>query len=256
MNHRERNVHILASCLTPERLPFTTLVFRTIRIGFPTANILVYGNALDPQSTQAVGQATEDVGGLFRYISIVSHGEWIERLIQTERDPFWICDTDVVFFDKVEDWTCELFSGRYEPEFFESWTQSHHVARLHPSLMLFNPGPLRTAMRAWPGCHEFFNSVNKDLIQWHWECHRSPEGVSLRFYDTCAGLYHALGGTPFTDHQNAAYAHLHCGTYGHLIVEHNDLHAAHAAVLKNPEVARWLTMEQTRWYKEHPCGPR
>lgn len=210
-------VFILATCLKRERINGTLLVFPSLRVGFPTAEIHVYGNSLDTYAATLVAHAARLCGATFSNILPMPHGAWIEDLLRKESDPFWICDTDVTFSAAVEHWfepeSSSLFAGRYEPDFFEKWTQSCHVSRLHPSLMWFNPRPLRAAIRAWPGKHPFFGSVERVLIRWTFV----PAPHTLYFYDTCAGLHHALGGTPFTAEQNACFHHTFAGTYAHLL---------------------------------------
>lgn len=232
-------VHILATCRNPALIDATTLVFKTLRIGFPTANVIVRSNGNLPDGLPF---------GVFG--EPVTHGKWIEELIHKNSSPFWICDTDMIFKSSVEDWFNEsspdLFAGRYEPEFFEPWTESRHVARLHPSLMWFNPIPLREAMAKWPGKHAFLDSVEKNLIRWHWV----PRDGKLEFYDTCAGLHHALGGTRFTAEQNASFVHLHCGTYSD-IQPNDELRIIHKLTMENPAVADDLTERQSRWYHKH-----
>jgi hypothetical protein len=227
------NVHVLASVLSRDLIENTLLVFKTIRVGFPSADILVVGNDLDTHSERQVEPAVRSVAGSFRNTAPTDHSQWIEALIRDEVSPFWICDTDMVFHRAVEDWfprpaAAQLFAGRYEPEFFERWTQSQHVARLHPSLMWFNPRPLRAAIRAWPGKHPFFNSVEKTLIRWTF----IPVAGKLCFYDTCAGLHHALGGELFTQAQNEAFTHRFCGTYSNLVGASDDQLRIHEAVCK------------------------
>lgn len=71
------------------------------------------------------------------------------------------------------------------------------------------------------------------------------------FYDTCAGLYQAGLGTPFTEQQDAAFEHLHCGTYADQITPHlslPDLAAAHRAIYAQPEMGRGLKAQQDKYY--------
>lgn len=247
------NVHILATVLNPDRIKSTLLVFRSIRTGFPTANIFVYGNGIkDRGCANLVKVMASNVGAQYVDVPMHSHGQWIENILYNESSPFWICDTDMVFFDKVEHWFQDsnaLFAGRYEPEFWEEWTKTWHVARLHPSLVWFNPQLLRAAIRAWPGKHEFFGSVQTNLIQWSLVPRR---GDDLYFYDTLAGLHHALGGQVFTEEQNAAYGHLFCGTYADVLSEHHpNLASKHDAVWDNPEIAKGFWKDQQEWYKQN-----
>lgn len=251
------NCHILITVLDESRVDAATLVFRTLRAGFPTADVFVdlNGEMLFGCALNIMEVARESGVKHVNPIRGRSHGEWIEGLIATRHEPFWICDGDVIFFDRVEHWLdhwkdgSALFAGRYEPDFMEPWTKTVHVARLHPSLMWINPVPLRTAMRGWPGKPEFFDSVQKELIQWHWV----PRNFSLQFYDTMAGLWQAgLGGVPFaTDEQNAAFEHLFCGSYAHLTPLSGDLSDVHRAIIANPMAAKGLWFEQQRWYAEH-----
>lgn len=228
------NVHILATVLKHELIASTLLVFKTLRAGFPTATIHVAGNDLDHPCDIVLGRAAQAVGASYANIPRVAHGAWIEFLLRRESEPFWICDGDIEFYGCVEDWfknptERQLFAGRYEPEFFEEWTQSQHVARLHPSLMWFNPRPLRAAMRLWPGKHPFFHSVEKTLVRWAFV----PDSGKLRFYDTCAGLHHALEGTPFTPAQNDAFHHTFAGTYSDLIGATDEDSHNHEALCKS-----------------------
>lgn len=211
------NVFVLSTILNHDLIENTLLVFKTLRVGFPTAIIKVFGNGLDEVAGALVEEAALKVGAKFNNFPSVAHGAWIESLIYHENSPFWICDTDITFHQKVEHWfetSDELFAGRYEPEFYEPWTQSQHVARLHPSLMWFNPRMLRAAIRAWPGGNiQMLETVQKNLIQWSW----IPVRGSLFFYDTCAGLHHAFGGKAFDKEQNDCFSHKFAGTYSNLI---------------------------------------
>lgn len=251
------NVHILVTLLNPSRIKASLLVFRSIKVGFPTANLLVYGNGIkDPEGRNLVEVTARNVGAQYVNIPMHSHGQWIENILSNEREPFWICDTDIVFFDKVQDWftgSDELFAGRYEPEFWEEWTRTIHVARLHPSLMWINPQLLRAAMRAWPGKQEFFNVVQQNLIQWNIV---PQSGRDQLFYDTCAGLYHALGGLRFTEAQNATFGHLFRGTYVDLVSEYYPNESArHDAIWDDPDLARNLWNDQQEWYEENRTKP-
>jgi len=242
-------VHILATCLVPARIYSLLLVFKTLRVGFPTDQILIYGNNLDERIIPHLKKVMDD-GMDFINIPPIAHGEWIEKLMVSEPGPFWICDTDIVFFDQVQDWKWDgLFAGRYEPGFFEPWTKTFHMSRLHPSLMWLNPVPLRTAIRSWPGKNAFFDTVESGLFRWHWV----PEfGQPLKFYDTCAGLHHAFKGVAFTDEQDQSFAHLMCGSYGHLIKSHKNITME---CYHNQELARPLLSHQKSWYLEHEKQP-
>ena len=244
-------VHILATVRKPELLPAALLVFDTLRVGFPTATVVVWGNALDNKSASAVRQGCERVGAIFQNNPLTSHDRWIESLVLTLNDPFWVCDTDNVFWASVEAWPMPLhFSGRFEPEFSEEWMQTRHVARLHTSLMQFNPASLRVAMREW-ACQipeVWRRSAEFPFIRMQFIPVRGSDPLC---YDTCAGLWQAGIGMPFTEEQNAAYDHLHCATYvdaigGDLGAQ---MAAAHRAIYDNRANARGIRAGQDRYYE-------
>ncbi len=258
-------VHILATVRNAALLPAARLVFQTLRIGFPTAEVIVWGNGLDKESAKVIQEDARRVKATFRNDAKIAHGRWIEALCTLRTMPFWICDTDMVFFDEVEQWFSgrddTVFAGRYEPDFRDEWTGSLHVARLHPSLMWFNPQRLHIAMRRWPGQHAFFDTVDSNLFRWQWIPRRvEVTGVvdqrsaqqELWFYDTCAGLHQALGGTLFTEEQNEAYEHLFCGTYSDLIapIINGPMREMHDAVCKNPSLAKGLWKMQREYFKQ------
>lgn len=257
------SVNILVTCRKQELLPAALLVFKTFRVGFPTAGLNVFGNALAPWAQGAVARAVAELGGAVINGPETSHGVWMEDLLKSRGTAFWICDTDVVFFDEVENWFEPhdniLFAGRYEPAFNCEWTKAKHMARLHPSLMWLNPGLLGPAMRAWPKQPPFFNTTGREFLKWHWVSEREhamvgerEDQVKLKFYDTAAGLYHALGGTAFSDQQNEAFEHLYCGSYLDLIGPHMPVgfRNVHSAVYADPSKARGMWEAQQRFYRE------
>jgi hypothetical protein len=262
----KQTVHILMTVRNSQLWHAALLVFRTLRMGFPDAAVRVWGNDLDADAARMVGQAAQKLDGQFQNIKPTTHGKWIETLVFNSNEPFWICDTDMVFFRVVEPPRRQeevLFSGRYEPEFMEEWTGMRHVARLHPSLMWFNPAALRPVLRAWPAsagssgaASPFFGTVKRNFFEWEFVPSRKGEArrekAEVLFYDTCAGLYHAIGGTAFTEKQDAAFEHLHCGTYSDLIGQHLSLAGSmeenHRAIFMEPAMARGLWAQQARYY--------
>ena len=45
-------VHILPTERVPRLAPMTELVFKTLRVGFPTADVLVHLNEIEPEREQ------------------------------------------------------------------------------------------------------------------------------------------------------------------------------------------------------------
>lgn len=259
---KEPTVHILATVRNPRLLPGTTLVFKSLRVGFPKAPVMVWGNALEPALESEIVRCAQSVGGQYTPLPTTSHDEWIENLVQRSQAPLWICDTDVVFQGKMQNYGPEhLFAGRFEQEFDEEWTGTRHMARLHTAVMWLNPVAVRNAMRSfmcqfpapWRDTAEFpfirqhFVPLLRGL---------STEGergrVLTMFYDTCAGLFHACGGTIFNLTQDRAFEHLHCATYSDLVgksLSCGSLEAAHRIIFENPSLARGMKAQQDAYYE-------
>jgi len=251
-------VHVICTCLSSEMANSSLLVFKSIRVGFPKAELVVYSNALpsDVDYSLKSGCALKLQTPVLAINQLISHDTWVETLINTQNEPFWICDTDCVFYDSVEGFKAELFGGRFEPQFHEEWTDSIHMARLHPSVMYIDPVAIRCAVREWRGRHipKYFPNAIASLIRQQFLCR---DGKTL-FYDTCSGLHHAFGGTAFPDEINSRFEHLHAGTYADTISAETEslsgLVDLHRRVCNNPDAARGILAGQVEYYKSRANG--
>lgn len=245
-------VHILATVRNPDLLAAALLVFKTLRLGLPRNPVIVYGNGLRPEHAASVQQAAAAADAEFRWVRPTAHDIWLEHLVQNGGAPFWICDTDMVFLAPVRppDPGTRL-AGRLEPGFCEEWSKSWHVERLHTCLLWLDPVGLRAEWRAWMTQHVpgIFGHAETHFLRQHFV---PRHGQLPLFYDTAAGAYQAFGGTPFDAEQNAAFEHLHCGTYSDLVSECStlkDLPAVHAGVFADPARARGLAVAQAGYYE-------
>ena len=246
-------VNILATVLNPTLIDGTTFVFKTLRVGFPNADVRVFGNGLTGPMRDVVEHWAHGAGCEFKAMNYMPHDAWIENLVTHGERPFWICDTDVYFRGEVESWFYlnsedTVFAGRFEQEFMEPWTGTRHVKRLHTALMWFNPFATRMAMRQWMcripppwRTHADFPLIRQTFV---------PGDGETMFYDSCAGLHHAIGGTPFTEEQNQAFEHLHCATYAHLVSPALgvDLVNTHRAIYAKPELCVGMRKGQDAFY--------
>lgn len=150
-------VFILTKCDSLDTLYGNTLVFRTIRTGFPTADITVYDLSSSERAQKAIhSEATKARAVVVPYVSQEpagaqsEHGAWIEEILECASEPFVICDPDVIFWESMENLSFPkdtLLAGRYIPGLREM--KATIAPRLHPSL-LFIPDPpgLREAVAA------------------------------------------------------------------------------------------------------------
>jgi len=244
-------VHILATVRKAELMSAALLVFRTLRVGFPLAEVVVWGNGLSGGAEAVVGDAARQCGA--RFINVPQgtvHDAWIEDLIESQMAPFWICDTDVVFWEAMpQPKRRTVLSGRHEVEFEEEWTRTRHMERLHTAVMWIDPGLLRSAMREWMaripapwGQKAEFPLVRQAFVP----LQQGRKRVTL-FYDTLAGVWQAGIGTPFTEEQNQAFDHLHCATYADVITLQG-LRATHEAIYRDHTVARGMRRQQDEYY--------
>lgn len=244
---------ILATCRDVSLLPFTTLVFDSIRVGFPTVDIHVHGNALGEDVKGAVALACERAGAEFSDHLTTIHHLWLEQLCETQQEPFWICDTDVIFYESVEGWKFEgkkALAGWRIPEWNDEFTGARTRARLHTSLLYVDPIRLRydlTAYRAWFPVTAFnpFPNIFYPLCV--------PFKGGAYFYDTAAFLYHAVGGQEFTERQLDAYHHMFFGTIPDIVLPRlkngEAMAAARDEIMKNPLLGKGNWRSQMRYYE-------
>jgi hypothetical protein len=244
-------VHILATCRKPELLPATLFVFDSIRIGFPTARICIRKNPTNINMVELRRAAHRIEADLYEPHNYKVHHEWIEELVLHSKEPFWICDTDVMFHSRVENWEFEepiAMAGRLIPEFRCQFMRRITHARLHASLLWLDPLEIKSCIagidRISPrGPYStpipYFAPLFYSL------------GAKHFFFDTCAQLYHCIGGQPFTAEQNAAFDHLHGGTYSDLMEERMPgIGDKHRAVFAKPSLLRGAVEHQTQYFNE------
>lgn len=247
-------VHLLATCRKSELLPFTELVFKTLRIGFPSLRVKVYLNNVASEHKEPLLYWIDKVKATWTEVN-TTHHEWISQLLKEETEPFWICDTDVIFYDRVEHFTTDkALLGYRIPEWFDTCCGAMTRARLHTSLMLMNPGTIIAQLEEYktkifhPICNPHTNFINPCAI---------PFKNKAYFYDTCGLLYHAIGGQSFTDEQKETYFHFNFGTNPDLVLprlqkdEATLMKENREFILCNPHKGKGLWRLQEEYYANH-----
>lgn len=247
-----QKVFILATCRKPELLLYTLLVFKTLRVGFPNAHVHVQLNGAKDRGgmfwVKDVAEAANMACCVVDLIDETTHHEWIEKLIHTQDEDFWILDTDVIFYSSVEDWKFETpLAGALIPEFNDPFLCATTRSRLHTSLMHIKPTKLGTLGMKWELKHPqtIYNPIVNGI---HPKCY--PLNGKSYFNDTMSFLYHAIGGTPFTAQQKDCYFHFHFGSFSDLVLPKmpEGIGAARQEILEHPEqgVGQWRTQEE--WF--------
>ncbi len=247
-------VFILATCRKAELLPAATLVFDSLRTGFPNAEVIVFDNGNSDDHKAAIREKVKEVGGTWvRMPERVIHHQWIEgiteKMMDERQEPFYFLDTDVVFWENFEQWGFDKkipLAGRYIPRFADDFTLCDTVERLHTSLLWVNPDAVRKQLIEFK--RRFPVSDFNPLANLYYPLHVPPD----TFYDTCSMLYQAVGGQPFTRTQLNCYDHLFCGTISDIVGPHlNDggMQARHQDYFKDPTSMRGIWKKQDEYYR-------
>lgn len=201
----------------------TTLVFGSLRKGFPTAKVIVLDNESIPEVRRAIRSAAQRTGCEFRDVPRSQHFEHVKGIL-AQNPSAVLLDPDVVFWDSVEgfDFGNALMAGRYIPPFLDPVGGVHTVGKLHTSL-LFLPD-----LRAIDG--EMKSRVGS-LVDPITPVVRLVGG-KLVGWDTCVGLYSVLRAAGrahhFTEAELDHYDHLFVGTHPefalHLVPELAEAH--------------------------------
>lgn len=250
-------VLILVTCRKPELSRYATLVFDTLRIGFPTARIIVYLNSLEGDIKEDLLRRAFAVGAECCETATIHH-DWINERLVIGQEPFWLVDTDVIFYQSVENWRFgeSPLAGFRVPEFSDSFSGCITRSRLHTSLLYVNPVEVRRRLvQAWEGAEETPFTPRANLIDPLVVMHKQQR----YFYDTCSLLYHAVGGTAFTDEQKDAYCHMHFGSISDVVLprlpelERKVMLMRRDAILRHPVLGKGAWREQDAYYENrHP----
>jgi hypothetical protein len=243
-------------------LPLTLLVFKTIRVGFPNAQIIVIDDGDNSQLVRSeIRDACKSVGA--QHKPIASHHlyhQLIEALTEgaindNGAEPFWFCDTDVIFWDSMEQWKFNTaLAGRWIPSFNDPFTKCNTYHRLHPSLLRVDPKRLKRALDAYRSGYP--QTPINPMANLYAPIHIPVQDT---FYDVCALLCHVANGygeiTRFNSPHLDCYDHLNCGQWvdiiGPAISADGKMQDRLLAYAANPESARGLWRKQDEWFKAH-----
>lgn len=244
------NVFILATCRKPELAPMTELVFKTLRVGFPTANITVYING---ECRNNCPNLKLESGTIVTECDTIHH-KWIKQLIQSEQEPFYVLDTDVIFYESFERFVFpgSALAGWRIPEFQDEFTGAITRSRLHTSLLYIDPVRVREQLEKYRS--QFPATPFNPLASSFYPLCLPFNGKGY-FYDTCSMLYHAIGGTEFTAEQKNAYFHFNFGTLSDLVLHRlsdgKEMAFAREEILKDPKLGLGMWREQELYYQSH-----
>lgn len=241
-------IFIPVMCRNEEHLESSLLIFKTLRIGFPSFDVEVH---IDYDSI-CKSQIIDELGkNNLRYIITPEHFstyKWTEELIREEQDPFIILDTDVIFYENCEGiGFYSTLMGCLIPEFFDPYTEAWTQPRLHNSFLYINPAKFCAyANRIVELEYVPVASLIKPLL--------IPSKLKSIFYDTLAIAYNIMYCQVFPETVLDKYCHLHCGsllnTVGESFLPEVNLKEVHKQVCANPALGKGMWRQQKEWYKQ------
>lgn len=214
-------IYCITYCQDEANLYGTTLTFKTLRTGFPNANVHVIDNGSLLSVRPAIHRHVVDVGATWTSLPVeVGHWQIIQSLIMEAQsaEPIVFIDPDLVFWSDVSTWMFPeetLIAGREIPSFHDPYTKAYTHRRLHTSF-LWVPRP--------HALQQEVISLRKQYFEWDpfkpVMLHQNDRWERL---DTMGALYHALPVAKtkkFTTAQLESYDHLFAGTI-HNVVSSN-----------------------------------
>ncbi len=228
-------VVILTYCEHPALAYGALMVFDTLRVGFPTFDIVVVDNESHPDVVPQIQSAAEKVGALFTPAArhnFIDHYKWW-LCEQDLSNAIILLDPDVVFWQSVENWKFDgAIAGRLIPDLKMGNITS--MSRLHPS-------------HAWIPDVKRLRDLSISIELRHEGNH---------FWDTLATIYqdHSNECQSFTEQQLDCYDHLFYGSHLPVIEPRlNDnnltLNAHRHAAAGNIQNLKGIWREQDKYFK-------
>jgi hypothetical protein len=180
-----------------------------------------------------------------------AHHEWIQMLATTEKQPFWISDTDILYYENIEELKPDsAIAGWRIPEWKDEFTQCITRARIHTCLMHINPLTLASAIARYKESFNLMDDINP--LPNLFAPISVPFGRLTYFYDVCGLLYNAVGGEAFSDEIKERWFHFNFGSISDrvlpLIKDGDKMAAAREMVLLNPQLGRGAWRLQEEYY--------
>lgn len=223
------------------------LVFQTIRVGFPSARVVVVDNGSIPEILTQIESECIRVGAELVKQERQDFTNFYSMALSGGKD-IAIVDPDVVFWESVEGWEFNaLMAGRKIPDLVRYGVRS--LARLHPS-MIFIPDADKLQEEIERRTVRGINTIGQ------YSAYMNGEAV---FWDTLAPIYQMMPNMchEFTCSELDFYDHLFYGS--HLLAIDAGLDDAGEtlsyhikAAEGNIEQLRGIWKAQEKWFLKKP----
>lgn len=261
-------VYVLTFCPGTDVLYGNLPALRTLRTGFPTAEIVVIDNRSCAKATDLFKALCVQNGYTFRQLKErVHHDEYLQWVTSAEQGPVAIVDPDVIFWENCEQLLAAtpsdtLLKGRLIPAMRSATPEQTHIApRLHPSFLCIpDCGLLHKEISITLGTGVNVHGGDS-VTPWRHGVMRGP-GAWVA-YDTGAIIYEALRirCLPFTELELNRYDHLFFGShisklsvcgYGSEVVQ--QAHRVHAvAKTGRYSVLKGVWRQQQQYFERRAC---
>lgn len=203
-------VYTLTWCKRSELLYGTTLVFKTLRDGFPNAPLRVFDAASAPECRDEIRTCANACHAQFSQLERrVELGDFVEWALGNQRTGAAVfVDTDICFWQCIEDWEFDaLAAGRFIPRHHCEFERCPSEPRLHTSLLWVpDVAAMNAAIVNVRRSHRYFRPFANIVVRF---------GDQWRYFDAGACLYSVYPEQMrhFDETQLDAYDHLFAGTY-------------------------------------------
>lgn len=226
-------VHLLITVPDVKSLPSCTLALKSIRTGFPTADIKIHVNiGLTPENLVPEVYLAAPKDALVMQsvkngrVGPVHLGWWIRRVIEkhANRDapgPLYIVDGDCHFWESCEDWNVpapHLYMGYYVPFMWNDFAKCPSFPRLHTSLLIIpdTVALIAKIQEAYPEAHDGTSDYSPcDPFM----CDVKFINGCPYYWDCCSVLYQMIGGAKFTKEHLDCFEHLNSASFQDVMKE-------------------------------------
>ena len=244
-------LYILTWCQNEDSFYGNSLIFKTLRVGFPNAEITICDN----QSIESASFELEKLSRVndckfVRLESEVQHYYFLERVTYDASlvdDEIVFVDPDIVFWGTCEEWEFEgLMAGRLIPKFYDEFSGCITHPRLHTSF-LWIPSPKRV-FDVVQSLGKFEYSPFKPFML--------PLDDSWHRYDTTSSFYSVFKDyvDTFNEDELNRYDHLFCGTHLDLVkdklTDGEDLSKLHEEAKRDINTMKGIWIDQEKHFEQ------
>jgi len=255
-------VRILVTIPSPELFDACTLVFPTLRTGFPdsTINVTINGNThgatRGPLLEKIVAancgwdfvdssplRDDDDLSPAWINGACIHHAAWIRNcILEHARDyhadkPLVILDSDCLLWDRCDNWEFQKpLAGYYVPRMWNDFAKCVSFPRVHTSFLYLRPTELLAQIK---NTYSLASEVHGEY------CPCDPFMPAVKFidgkpyfWDSTSVLYNMVGASHFTPDHLKCYDHLNSASFRDVMVARMDdptsFKLAHDEWVKDP----------------------